>query len=259
MDLDFAADENLRELSGEEAWEAIDDFAQGQKEWDNPPNIIYEQELASLKAQAKRLFRNEKVWVEMHRYIAWDKVENPSPQNTPQILPSFKEHTLPVTYPEELKETLGIPMEVEPLDQKKLEDVGLDNCNHDISLSSKEMPRHSGSLGVDFSNLEMIEDDWELESKEVSFLGRGLNVPVRSKEVEKERDILHKKTKQPAKASIGHSMERVCEDGKAPSKSVNSEKKKQKKNITCFSGVKKMPQTPSYIIKGKQKTGAEFA
>ncbi|GJS93167.1 serine carboxypeptidase S28 family protein [Tanacetum coccineum] len=34
---------------------------------------------------------------------------------------------------------------------------------------------HSGSLGVDFSKLWMIEDDWKLESKEVSFLGRGLN------------------------------------------------------------------------------------
>ncbi|GJT08026.1 hypothetical protein Tco_0842488 [Tanacetum coccineum] len=43
----------------------------------------------------------------------------------------------------------------------------------------------SGSLGVDFSNLEMIEDVWELKSKEVSFLGRGLNLPVRPKEVEK--------------------------------------------------------------------------
>ncbi|GJV07527.1 hypothetical protein Tco_1345183 [Tanacetum coccineum] len=30
---------------------------------------------------------------------------------------------------------------------------------------------HSGSLGVDFYNLKMIEDDWQLESKEVSFLG----------------------------------------------------------------------------------------
>ncbi|GJU06145.1 zinc finger, CCHC-type containing protein [Tanacetum coccineum] len=30
---------------------------------------------------------------------------------------------------------------------------------------------HSGSLGVDFSNMEMIENKWELESKEVSFLG----------------------------------------------------------------------------------------
>ncbi|GJR23026.1 hypothetical protein Tco_0971553 [Tanacetum coccineum] len=46
---------------------------------------------------------------------------------------------------------------------------------------------HSGSLGVDFSKLEMIEDDSELESKEVYFLGRGLNSPVRPKEVEKVR------------------------------------------------------------------------
>nr|GEV92821.1 hypothetical protein [Tanacetum cinerariifolium] len=47
--------------------------------------------------------------------------------------------------------------------------------------------RHSGSIGVDFSKLGMIEDDWELESKEVSFLKRGLNLPVRPKEVENVR------------------------------------------------------------------------
>ncbi|GJR53512.1 hypothetical protein Tco_1404033 [Tanacetum coccineum] len=82
MDLDFAADGNLRELSGEEAWEAIENFAQGQKEWDNPPNIIFKQELENLKAQAKRLFRNEEVWVEMHRGIACDKVENPIPHKS---------------------------------------------------------------------------------------------------------------------------------------------------------------------------------
>ncbi|GJV07669.1 hypothetical protein Tco_1345325 [Tanacetum coccineum] len=38
-------------------------------------------ELASLKAQAKRLFRNENVWVEMHSCVAWDKVNNQNPQN----------------------------------------------------------------------------------------------------------------------------------------------------------------------------------
>ncbi|GJZ33996.1 hypothetical protein Tco_0579432 [Tanacetum coccineum] len=79
MDLDFAIDGNLRELSGEEAWEAIENFAQGQKEWDNPLNIISEQELANLKAQAKRIFGNKNVWVEMHRGITWDKVENLNP------------------------------------------------------------------------------------------------------------------------------------------------------------------------------------
>ncbi|GJQ91338.1 hypothetical protein Tco_0002477 [Tanacetum coccineum] len=46
---------------------------------------------------------------------------------------------------------------------------------------------HSGSLGVDFSKLRMIEDDWKLESEEVSLLGRGLNSPVWPKEVEKVR------------------------------------------------------------------------
>ncbi|GJY34291.1 hypothetical protein Tco_0418760 [Tanacetum coccineum] len=59
MDLNIAADGNLMELS-----------------------------VANLKAQAKRLFGNENVWVEMHRGIAWDMVENPNPQSTPQVLPS---------------------------------------------------------------------------------------------------------------------------------------------------------------------------
>ncbi|GJR43932.1 hypothetical protein Tco_1312035 [Tanacetum coccineum] len=120
--------------------EAIEDFAQGQKEWDNPPIIISEQEVANLKAQAKRLFRNEDVWVQMHRGIAWDKVENPDPQSTPQVLSSFKEYTPPATYPEEVEKTLGIPIEVEPLDETPLEDLGLNTYNHDIPLRSREIP-----------------------------------------------------------------------------------------------------------------------
>ncbi|GKA67694.1 hypothetical protein Tco_0767611 [Tanacetum coccineum] len=74
MDLDFAADENLRKLSIEEAWEAIENFDQGQKEWDNPPNIISKQELANLRAQEERLFGNEKVWVEIPRPKEVEKV-----------------------------------------------------------------------------------------------------------------------------------------------------------------------------------------
>ncbi|GKA61026.1 hypothetical protein Tco_0760433 [Tanacetum coccineum] len=140
MALDFAADRNLRELSGEEAWEAIENFVQGKKEWDNPPNIIFEQELANLKAQAKRLFGNEKVWVKMNKGITWDKLENPNPQSTPQVLPSFEEYTPPLTHPKEVEETIEIPMEVEPFDQTQLEDVGLNTCSHDLILSSREIP-----------------------------------------------------------------------------------------------------------------------
>ncbi|GJR64657.1 hypothetical protein Tco_0010722 [Tanacetum coccineum] len=46
---------------------------------------------------------------------------------------------------------------------------------------------HSGSLGVDFSKLGMIEDDCKLEAEEVSLLGRGLNSPVRPKYAKKVR------------------------------------------------------------------------
>ncbi|GKA07891.1 hypothetical protein Tco_0687115 [Tanacetum coccineum] len=119
MDLNFAADGDLRELSAEEAWETIENFAQGQKEWDKPFKAITEQELASLKAQANKFFGNEKVWFEIPRCIAWEKVDNPRPQNTPQVLPSFEIYTPPMTNPEEVKETIGVPMEV-IFDEKKL-------------------------------------------------------------------------------------------------------------------------------------------
>nr|GEW99521.1 ribonuclease H-like domain-containing protein [Tanacetum cinerariifolium] len=195
-----------------------------------------------------------------------------SPKSTIQTLPSLEEYKLPVTYLEEVKKTLGTPIEVEPLNKTKLEEVGL-NFNHITPLSSKEVPSfdkpepqpqplpncppldasleiegdlkppikpqspdsfrmkvldnltihtppsslvvsfhlmdlycyyrpciddlkkhfrfkpgllgHSGSLGVDFSKLEMIDDDWGLESKEVYFIGRGFNSPIWPNEVEK--------------------------------------------------------------------------
>ncbi|GJW11444.1 hypothetical protein Tco_1577271 [Tanacetum coccineum] len=69
-----------------------------------------------------------------------DKVDNPCPKSTSHVLPSFEEYTPPVTYPKEVKETLGILMEVEPLNETQLEDLGLNTCNHDIPLSSREVP-----------------------------------------------------------------------------------------------------------------------
>ncbi|GKA48613.1 ribonuclease H-like domain-containing protein [Tanacetum coccineum] len=62
----------------------------------------------------------------------------------------------------------------------------------------------SGSLGVDFSKLEMIEDDWELEFKKVSFLGRGLNSPITPKEVQKrERKTRNEHPPPPIKSHGG--------------------------------------------------------
>ncbi|GJX91091.1 hypothetical protein Tco_0344417 [Tanacetum coccineum] len=95
-------------------------------------------ELTSLRAKANELFGNENVWFEIPRCIAWDKVDNLSPQSSLLDIPSFDKNTPPVTYLEEVEETLGTPMEDELLDQTKLEDVGFDN--HIISLSSMEVP-----------------------------------------------------------------------------------------------------------------------
>nr|GEV07398.1 hypothetical protein [Tanacetum cinerariifolium] len=73
-----------------------------------------------------------------------DKVEeevgNLSPQSTPQVLPSFEEYTPPVTYPKEVEETLRTPIEEEPLNQTKLEDVGFDSYDYNLSLNSMEVP-----------------------------------------------------------------------------------------------------------------------
>ncbi|GKD58081.1 hypothetical protein Tco_1295590 [Tanacetum coccineum] len=72
--------------------------------------------------------------------IAWDMVENSNPPSTPQVLLSFKENTSLVTYPDEVEENIGLPIKVEPLDETPLEDLTLNTCNHDIPLSSREIP-----------------------------------------------------------------------------------------------------------------------
>nr|GEU51520.1 trigger factor-like protein TIG, Chloroplastic [Tanacetum cinerariifolium] len=69
-----------------------------------------------------------------------DKVDNPSPQSTPKVFPSFEVYTPPVTYPKEVDESIGILIEVEPLDHTKLEDLGLNTCSHDLCLSFREIP-----------------------------------------------------------------------------------------------------------------------
>ncbi|GJS13211.1 hypothetical protein Tco_0407683 [Tanacetum coccineum] len=67
-------------------------------------------------------------------------VANLSLQSTPQVLSSFEEYTPFVTYLEEAEETLGTPIEVEPLDETQLEDLGLNTCNDGIPLSSRKVP-----------------------------------------------------------------------------------------------------------------------
>nr|GEU80375.1 hypothetical protein [Tanacetum cinerariifolium] len=110
------------------------------------------------ESQSKKTYKEdlecEVVMVKIPKFISWlaydepigdldmidDKVDNPSPQHTPQVFPSFEVYIPLVTYSEEVDGTIGIPMEGEPLDHIKLKDLGLNTYNHDISLSSKEVP-----------------------------------------------------------------------------------------------------------------------
>ncbi|GKE19769.1 hypothetical protein Tco_1431281, partial [Tanacetum coccineum] len=116
---------NLRVLSAEEAWETNEDCVQCDKQWKNPTRTISDQTIANLKAQ---LVRNEVVRVKIPKCMSWldaydepigdldmmeDKVNNPSPQR--------------------------IPMEVEPLEHMKLEDLGLNTCSRDLFLSYREI------------------------------------------------------------------------------------------------------------------------
>ncbi|GJY17671.1 hypothetical protein Tco_0389162 [Tanacetum coccineum] len=110
------------------------------------------------------------------------------PESTTQTLPLFEEYTPPVTYPEEVEKTLGTPIEVEPLNETKLEEVGL-NCNHNTPFSSREVPSFDGPEPQPLFNSpsldDMFDDDWGLESKEVSPLGEELSLFDRPNEVER--------------------------------------------------------------------------
>ncbi|GJZ08868.1 hypothetical protein Tco_0543151 [Tanacetum coccineum] len=225
---------DLRKFIDIGAWYAIKDCAQYDKKCSNPTSAISDEIIANPNAQ---IVGDDMVRVLVPRCIAWldydkhvdslstmdNEVGVTRPESTTQTLPSFKEYTLPVTYPKEVEKTLGTPIEVEPLNEKKLEEVGL-NCNHNTPLSSREVPsfngpepqpllnsysqlsilrcindpkRHYGfkpgllgksvSLGVDILNWEMFDDDWGLESKEVSPLGEELSLFDRPNEVERGR------------------------------------------------------------------------
>ncbi|GJV31913.1 hypothetical protein Tco_1392313 [Tanacetum coccineum] len=126
-----------------------------------------------------------------------------SPESTTQTLPSFEEYTPPVTYPEEVEKTLGTPIEVEPLNETKLKKVGL-NCNHNTPLSSREVPSFDGPEPQPLLNspsLDMFDDDWRLESKEVYPLREELSLFDRPNEVERGRILeahrLEPKIQQP--------------------------------------------------------------
>nr|GEU69876.1 reverse transcriptase domain-containing protein [Tanacetum cinerariifolium] len=162
-----------------------------------------------------------------------------SPESTIQTQPSFEEYTPPVTYPEEVEKTLGTPIEVEPLNETKLEEVGL-NCNHNTPFSSREVcsfdgpepqpllnsPSLDASLGdvigpeppikpysLDSSRIKNFNDDWRLKSKEVSPLGEELSLFYRPNEVERGRILEARRLESILQQQISRRMTPSHHDG----------------------------------------------
>ncbi|GKD09815.1 hypothetical protein Tco_1189500 [Tanacetum coccineum] len=152
--INLTAEGDLRKFSDIGAWYAIEDCAQYDKKCSNPTSAISDETIANPNAQ---IVGDDMVRVQVPRCMAWldydehvdslstmdNEVGVTSPESTTQTLPSFEEYTPPVTYPEEVEKTLGTPIEVEPLNETKLEEVGL-NCNHNTPLSSREVPSFDG-------------------------------------------------------------------------------------------------------------------
>ncbi|GKD34868.1 hypothetical protein Tco_1250377 [Tanacetum coccineum] len=99
IDINYAVHGNLRRLSAQEAWETIEDCVQCDKQWKTPTSTISDQTIANLKAQ---LVENEVVRVMIPKCMSWlDAYDEP----------------------------IGIPIEVEPLDETPLEDLGLNTLD----------------------------------------------------------------------------------------------------------------------------------
>ncbi|GJV49750.1 hypothetical protein Tco_1439962 [Tanacetum coccineum] len=223
--INLTAEGDLRKFSNIGAWYAIEDCAQYDKKCSNPTSAIFDETIANPNAQ---IVRDDMVRVQVPTCMALldydvhvdslstmdNEVGVTSPKRTIQTLPSFEEYTPPVTYPEKLERTLGTPVEVEALNETKLEEVGL-NCNHNTPLSFREVPSFDGpepqpllnspSLDVSLGDVigpkppikphspdsssmkDMFDDDWGLESKEVSPLGGELSLFDMPNEVKRGR------------------------------------------------------------------------
>ncbi|GJV21921.1 hypothetical protein Tco_1370941 [Tanacetum coccineum] len=145
---------DLRKFNDIGAWYAIEDYAQYDKNGSNPTSAISDETIANPNAQ---IVGDDMVRVQVPRCMAWldydehvdslgtmdNEVGVTSPESTTQTLPLFEEYTPLVTYSEEVEKTLGTPIEVEPLNKTKLEEVGL-NCNQNTPLSSREIPSFDG-------------------------------------------------------------------------------------------------------------------
>nr|GEU44609.1 hypothetical protein [Tanacetum cinerariifolium] len=108
------------------------------REEESQSKILLKQNFNKQFVPQQELSAEQAFWFQMSNPSTESSKASPVKLDVPSELP--KENTPPVTYPDEVKEIIGIPIELEPLDETPLEDLGLNTYNRDIPLSSWEIP-----------------------------------------------------------------------------------------------------------------------
>ncbi|GJV71761.1 hypothetical protein Tco_1491756, partial [Tanacetum coccineum] len=138
---------DLRKFNDIGAWYAIEDCAKYDKKCSNLTSAISDEPISNLNAQ---IVGDDMVRVQVPRCMSWldygehvvnlstmdNEVGVASPESTTQTLPSFKEYTPLVTYPEEVENTLGTLIEVEPLNEERLGYI----TNHEAAVNINPAP-----------------------------------------------------------------------------------------------------------------------
>ncbi|GJZ44396.1 hypothetical protein Tco_0591651, partial [Tanacetum coccineum] len=117
IDINYAAGGNLKGLSAKEAWETIEDYTQCDKQWKNSSNTISDQTITNLKD-----------------YLVWNEVVRVKIPKCKSWLDAYHEPIGDLDMMEDNIDNLS------PQKETQLEDLGLNTYNHDIPLSSKEVP-----------------------------------------------------------------------------------------------------------------------
>ncbi|GJX02193.1 hypothetical protein Tco_0186106 [Tanacetum coccineum] len=166
--LDYAAGRNLKGLNGKEAWETIEDCAQCHKHPKEVPSFN------ETKPQPQPLPNYPPL------DISLGNKRGPEPPIKPHSPDSFKMKAVD-HFTVHMSPSPHVAY-FHPKDTYCYYHPWIDDPKKHYGFKPGILGQ-SRSLCVNLLNIEVIE--WELESKEVSFLGRGLNSPFRPKEVEK--------------------------------------------------------------------------
>ncbi|GKC22301.1 hypothetical protein Tco_1024451 [Tanacetum coccineum] len=188
--VDYAAGGRLRKMSAEKAWATIEELARYKDEGWNDPTVSEKGGLNYENPNLEQLLRImecKEAFEDLVMNFILDQEEKVKQLEEYMGVIGSDFMQLSSEVVGKLKEEIRMEENRTKKIKKITREVPIFNEPESQPQPLPGLLGHSGSLGVDFLNFEMIEDDWQLEPKEVSFLKEGLNLPVWPKELEKGR------------------------------------------------------------------------